>query len=232
MTRQFAGDDTRDDSLQRLGQQLFTEWAEESDARVPDGPRLVMFNPEAPVPEMDPRRSEWRNIELQIAGTRTDTALTRDTAAVARANSALLPLQTASLGAVVLVHLVADGEEDILGEACRIVQPDGLVLFLGLNRLGLRHLTDRSGRGLPAMSPLAVRARLENLEMEVISTLAAGFLGRDRPRHLNRGPARMLIPLADLLLIVARPVSSRIMTPLSEAREMRGVGAPSALAGH
>lgn len=228
---QFAVDESRDESLQRLGQQLFTEWAEGIESRVPEGPRLVLFNPAAPVPEIDPRPGTRPKAELHIAGVETDTALVQDSVAVARANSALLPLQTASLGAVLLVHLVADGKEEVLEEACRTVRPGGFVLILGLNRLGLRHLTDRSGRRLPAMSPLAVRARLEKLEMKVISTLAAGFLRGDRPGDLNRGPARILIPLADLLLIVARPVTPKIMTPLPEEKKMRAVGAPSALAG-
>lgn len=231
MTRQFAVNETRDDSLQRLGQQLFMEWAGGIGSRVPEGPRLILFNPAVPVPEFVPRPSKWPKAELHIAGVETDTALVKDGVAVARANSALLPLQTARLGAVLLIHLVADGKEEVLEEACRTVQPGGFVLILGLNRLGLRHLTDRSGRRLPAISPLAVRARLEELEMNVISTLAAGFLRGDRPGDLNRGPARMLIPLADLFLIVARPVTPKIMTPLAEEKKIRAVGAPSALAG-
>lgn len=229
--RPFAVDETRDDSLQRLGQKLFRNWAEGIGSRVPERPRLVLFNPAVPVPESNPWPSTSPEAELQIAGVETDTALVQDSVIVARANSALLPVQTASLGAVLLVHLVADGKEEVLEEACRTVQPGGFVLILGLNRLGLRHLTKRSGGRLPAMSPLAVRGRLENLEMNVISTLAAGFLCGDRPGDLNRGPARMLIPLADLLLIVAQPVTPRIMTPLSEEKKIRTVGAPSALAG-
>jgi hypothetical protein len=66
--------------------------------------------------------------------------------------------------------------------------------------------------------------------MEIFSLIAAGFLGGERPRQMIRGPARILIPLADLFLLIARPVAPRIMNPLSESK-VRAVGVPSAMVG-
>lgn len=231
MTHQFAGDHAQDHSLQRLCRRLIAEWVQGHAADVPDGPRLVMFNPDAPVPGFDLRHDPWRGIGLRIAGTEPEADLLQNENRVARTSSVPLALQSSSVGAVLLGHLITHGEEEVLAEACRIVQPAGFVLVLGLNRLGLRHLADRNSCKAPGMSPLAVRAQLEKLEMNVITTLAAGFLGGNRPEQLNRGLARMLIPLADVLLIVARPVTPKIMNPLTESKKMRAVGVPSALAG-
>ena len=66
--------------------------------------------------------------------------------------------------------------------------------------------------------------------MRVLIMHAAGFLCSARPANMSRGIARVLTPLADLLLIVAKPVEPRIMNPVAKTK-LRAVTAPSALAG-
>lgn len=149
---------------------------------------------------------------------------------VGHAHSSALPLQSSSLSLVLLNHVIADGEEPELQEACRVLQPGGRLFILGLNRYGLRYVRRRTRGALPGLRPLSVRARLEALDMRVLVMHAAGFLCGARPAIVSRGFTRVLTPLADLFLIVAKPVEPRIMNPVSKSK-LRAVAAPSALAG-
>ena len=148
---------------------------------------------------------------------------------VVTCTAASLPIQDASLGFVVLSHLIASGHEDLLSESCRVLQPGGHLFILGFNRLGAMNLLGRS-QGVPAIRPLELRRHLESLQMEFLGLHAAGFLTRSQPGQMDRGLSRILLPLADVFLLVARRLDPEIINPVFNTR-LRAVGTPTALAG-
>lgn len=217
-------------ALQRLGEQLLTDWHAVYGRRQADGPTLLLFNPDAPAPDFGTPGDGKPRLDLRLATGHGVQRAYWDDRAMLETDCRMLPFQTAAMGAVLLCHVLRRGEDALLTEACRILQPDGSLLVLGLNRFGLRYLGGGSGAAVPGISPLALRERLEALDMNVIRMFAAGFLRRERPAQMHRGAARALAPLADVLLVLAKPVEPRIMNPLSRSN-VRAVGAPSALAG-
>jgi len=216
-------------ALKRLGERLLEDWAESSESRLASAPSLGIFSPAAPSPDLQSLVQSRGAPALRLAF--ADGAdLEWGGIPIARTSSRALPLQTAMFGAVMLCHVLARGDEPELAEACRLLQPGGRLFIVGLNRSGLRYWRTRLSVGLPGMSLLALRARLEALDMQVLRLHAAGFLQSERPRHMNRGAARLLVPFADMCMIVAKPVEPKIMNPLAKS-ELRTVGAPSAWAG-
>lgn len=224
-----APDRPADAALKELGERLLAEWAQSSNEHLDNGPSLLIFNRAAPGLELETLGKRGGTVSLRLASSERG-ALEWQEAAVAHACSHALPLQTASFSIVVLCHVVASGGEPELAEACRLLHPAGRLFVLGLNRAGLRYWKTRASANLPGMRPLAVRARLEDLDMNVLGLCGTGFLQSRRPRQMNKGLARLLLPVADLLMIVAKRVEPRIMNPLTKSR-LRAVGAPSALAG-
>ena len=216
-------------SMRSLADRLLSDWLDMGQL-LADGPFLQIFNSEEFAPDFGPLHERCGGLDLRIETDARDTMLQWGEVPVARVSSDSLPLHSDRFAAVVLCHVVARGDEDVFEEACRALQPDGRLFILGLNRLGARYLAGRSRHGLPGISPLAVRNRLEDLDMQVCGLYAAGFWQSEKPRQMNRGLARALVPLADLFLLVAQPVEPEIMNPI-QSSELRAVGAPSALAG-
>jgi SAM-dependent methyltransferase len=217
-------------TLERLGAQLLEQSRHLIGPDFRQGPGLLLHNPLAPCPKPETFALGANALELVMDADPEDALIRCRNMPVARASRRSLPLQSDCFGLVILSHLIGIGDESELEEACRILRADGFLLILGLNRYGLRRLTGRSEEKLPGMRALAIRQQLEQLDMEIFSLIAAGFLGGERPRQMIRGPARILIPLADLFLLIARPVAPRIMNPLSESK-VRAVGVPSAMVG-
>jgi SAM-dependent methyltransferase len=216
--------------LQNLEKRICREWQRSSENHQPIAPSLVIFNQAASPPDLELGEGSNQGLALQLKSGMPTAHLRWGDLPVSRICSGELPLQTSSLGAVFLSHVISNGEEPELAEACRVLQPGGLLLILGLNRYGMRHLTTRSDSGLPGIRPLTVREHLEQFDMNVQIMLAAGFCRRQSPGQMNRGIARLLIPVSDLLLIVARKYEPRLATPVSR-RRLRAVRAPSVLAG-
>lgn len=217
-------------ALQRLDERLLSDWHAAYGRRQADGPTLLLFNPEAPAPDSGVSRDDKPRLDLRLADGHGAQLAYWNRRAVIETDSRMLPFQNAAMGAVLLCHVLRRDEDALLAEACRILQPDGSLLVLGLNRFGLRYLGGGSTASLPGISPLAVRDQLEALDMEVVTMFATGFLGRDKPRQMHRGAARVLAPLADVFLVLAKPVEPEIMNPIAPSR-VRAVGVPSALAG-
>lgn len=215
-------------ALGTLGDRLLGDWAQGSGQHLMNGPRLLIYNRAAPAPDLG-LLGERGTVSLRLAASDSGE-LERGGNAVARVCSQALPLQSDSFGVIVLCHVVTRGDEPELAEASRLLHPAGRLFILGLNRTGLRYWKTRTSTGLPGLRPLALRARLEDLEMTVLALHATGCLESGRPRQMNAGLSRLLLPVADVLMIVAKPAEPRIMNPLAESR-LRAVGAPSALAG-
>jgi SAM-dependent methyltransferase len=125
-----------------------------------------------------------------------------------------LPFQDRVFSMVVLHHVIGDGSEPELGEAVRVLARGGVLLLLGLNRMGWRYRRQSRIRRLPGLAPLKVRAQLERLDMALQGFAGAGLAGMNRPAWMHQGFSALGVPLADLVLLQARHRDSPAATPL------------------
>jgi hypothetical protein len=140
-----------------------------------------------------------------------------------RCESGQLPFQDKVFQSVVLHHVVSDGGELELQEAIRVLARDGVLLVLGLNRMGWRYrFQEHSGR-LPGLSPLKVKGRLESLGMTMQGFAGAGLGGMKRPVWMHSGFASLGAPLADIILLQARHANNPEVTPLRFRKSRPGV---------
>ena len=128
--------------------------------------------------------------------------------------SGSLPFQDRVFNRVVLHHVIHDGREPELEEAARVLARGGVLILLGLNRMGWRYLTQDRIRSLPGIAPLKVRTRLERLGMTMQDFAGAGLGGMRRPVWMHSGLSSLAAPLADLVLLQARHKDSPEVTPL------------------
>jgi hypothetical protein len=139
---------------------------------------------------------------------------------------AQMPFQDASFNRVVLTHLIRDGGESELREACRVVTHDGTVMVLGLNRLGWVYLAQRKKNTpdmrLPGLAPLKVRRNLVEMGLRMESFSGAGIGGKSWKEGGNvaKLSRRLFTPVSDLLLLCAckadRPSMTRLRFGSSE----------------
>jgi len=145
--------------------------------------------------------------------------------------SAQLPFQDGAFQMVVLSHVVSKGAEPELAEAVRVLARDGVLILLGLNRMGWRFRTQGRVRRLPGMAPLKVKMRLEELQMTMQGFAGAGLGGMNRPAWMYRGLSSLGAPLADLVLLQARHANSPEVTPLRFKKSRSGVVQSAAMRG-
>lgn len=131
-----------------------------------------------------------------------------------RCESGRLPFQDRVFNRVVLNHVVGDGDEDELAEAVRVLARNGVLIMLGLNRMGWRYRTQNGDRRLPGIAPFRVRARLEQLEMTMQGFAGAGLAGLSRPAFMAKGLVGLAASVADIVLLQARHRDSPELTPL------------------
>ena len=137
--------------------------------------------------------------------------------------SSELPFQDRSFRMIVLHHLVHEGSEPELAEAVRLLAHDGVLLILGLNRLGWRYLGQGRKGPLPGMAPLRIRDRLVDLGMKMQGFAGAGLAGRDTPEFMARGLSSLGVPLSDVLLLQAVHQDSPDVRPLRFRKPRAGV---------
>lgn len=148
-----------------------------------------------------------------------------------RCESDQLPFQDKVFQVVVLHHVVSAGDEPELSEAVRVLARDGVLILLGLNRMGWRYRTqDRAGH-LPGLSPLKVKGRLEALRMTMQGFAGAGLAGMNRPALMHDGLASLGAPLADIVLLQARHANSPEVMPLRFGKSRSGVVQSAAMRG-
>jgi len=138
-----------------------------------------------------------------------------------------LPFQDKVFSMVVLHHVLADGTEAELSEAVRVLARDGVLIVLGLNRLGWRHRSQGKIRRLPGLAPLKVKFELDRLRMTMQGFAGAGLLGMSSPVFMHSGLAALGLPIADVILLQARHRNSPEVTPL-RFREQRSTVVQSA----
>ncbi len=148
-----------------------------------------------------------------------------------RCDSDQLPFQDRVFQTVVLHHVVSDGAEPELEEAVRVLARDGVLILLGLNRMGWRYRFQERAGSLPGMSPLKVKVRLESLGMSMQGFAGAGLGGLQRPAWMNSGFASLGAPLADVILLQARHANHPEVTPLRFEKPRRGVVQSAAMRG-
>ena len=119
-------------------------------------------------------------------------------------DTAKLPFQDRVFSRVVLHHAISQGREPELSEAVRVLDTDGVLIILGLNRLGWCYRFQGKGRELPGMAPLIIKHELDRLNMTMEGFAGAGLFGQSRPRFMSSGLAGLGSPLADVILLKAR----------------------------
>jgi SAM-dependent methyltransferase len=140
-----------------------------------------------------------------------------------RCETGELPFQDNVFSMVVLHHVVSDGGEAELSEGVRVLARDGVLIVLGLNRLGWRYRSQGRLRRLPGIAPLKVKSALDRLEMTMQGFAGAGVLGMSRPVFMGSGLAGLGSPLADVVLLQARHRDSPEVTPLRFRKSRSGV---------
>jgi SAM-dependent methyltransferase len=148
-----------------------------------------------------------------------------------RCESDQLPFQNGAFQMVVLHHVISDGSEAELSEAVRVLARDGVLILLGLNRMGWRFRTQGRNRRLPGMAPLKVKTRLQELQMTMQGFAGAGLGGMKRPVWMHSGLSSLGAPVADLVLLQARHMSSPEVRPLRFRKSRSGVVQSAAMRG-
>ncbi|MFC1689387.1 methyltransferase domain-containing protein [Pseudomonadota bacterium] len=142
-----------------------------------------------------------------------------------------LPFQDGVFQMVVLHHVISDGREPELAECVRVLARDGVLILLGLNRLGWRYRVQDRVRRLPGLAPLRVRSRLEALNMTMQGFAGAGLCGMSKPAWMHSGLLSIGAPVADLVLLQARHADSPEVTPLRFRKPRSGVVQSAAMRG-
>ena len=127
------------------------------------------------------------------AGTQAPTAIECDSTA--------LPFQDESFRTVALYHVVGDGAEPELDEACRVLAPGGELVVVGLNRNSWSGTTQHRHGPLPLIQHGKLMGRLRQHEMEIVAELGVGLLGRVGPRMERYRWSGLGLAFADLLLL-------------------------------
>jgi len=142
-----------------------------------------------------------------------------------------LPFHEGAFRMVVLHHVIGNGKEPELAECIRVLARDGVLILLGLNRMGWRYRTQDRFRRLPGLAPLKVKARLEQLGMSMQGFAGAGLCGMRRPVWMYKGLSSIGAPVADLVILQARHANSPEVTPLQFRKPRAGVVQSAAMRG-
>ncbi len=145
--------------------------------------------------------------------------------------SGQLPFHNRVFRMIVLHHVIGKGNEPELAECARVLARDGVLILLGLNRMGWRYRTQDRIRRLPGLAPLKVKARLEALGMTMQGFAGAGLCGMRRPVWMNKGLSSIGAPVADLVILQARHADSPEVTPLRFRKPRAGVVQSAAMRG-
>jgi SAM-dependent methyltransferase len=167
------------------------------------GPMLSIYHQSAPVASA-PRFSaaaEAGRLALTLTQADALTSAVRNDHVVCTTGA--LPFQSGVFSTVALHHVVQTGAEPELEEACRVLAADGLLVILGLNRLGFRFLSKGGLHGLPGLAPLKVKRALDGFGMAMQGFAGAGLLGRRAPLVMSTGWRAVGAPVADLIVLLA-----------------------------
>lgn len=146
-------------------------------------------------------------------------------------DTASLPFQDRCFSMVVLHHVVEQGDEAELEEACRVLRHSGVLIILGLNRFGCRFRGQRSEDRLPGLAPLSIKRRLDALDMRMSGFAGAGLLCQKQPAFMCNGLSGLGAPLADVLILQAVHAGGAAATPLRFRKPRSSVVQSAAMRG-
>lgn len=138
-----------------------------------------------------------------------------------RCASGELPFVDEAFRSVILYHVIENGDEAELEEACRVLVPGGDLLIIGVNRTSWVGIDGRAWPELPRLHGVRVSMRLRALGMRVEERQGAGLLGRARPAVIGRRWQGLVLPVADVVLLRARHRNQ----PLAQSPKLKDVPA-------
>jgi SAM-dependent methyltransferase len=148
-----------------------------------------------------------------------------------RCRIAALPFESATFDLVILHHLVADGSEDCLAEALRVLAAGGDIVISGLNSSGLRNRIANRKYRVPALKLDRICKHLKSRSFNVEQCLLMGFGGFSRPAAKPTWHG-LGLPFADRVVLHGHHQSSIHNGRVLRFRQMKAAGrAPAALDG-
>jgi len=142
-----------------------------------------------------------------------------------------LPFEEAAFDLVILHHLVADGSEDHMHEALRVLATGGDIVISGLNSSGLRNrIVNRKDR-VPALRLDRICRFLKSRSFNLEQCLLMGFGGFSRPAAKATWHG-LGLPFADRVVLHGHHQSNIQNARILRFRKMKTAGrAPAALDG-
>ena len=131
-----------------------------------------------------------------------------------------LPFQDSCFDRIILFHLLNDGHEFELTEACRVLCQSGRLIIVGLNSLGWTYRIQRGQASpeyqMPGIKLLKIRANLARAGMRLEHFAGRGLFGKDLPVSgpIGEGARKLLAPLSDLMILSAARMDKPSVTPL------------------
>ena len=164
------------------------------------GNALLISHPALPLPDTSSLLSATNAFGLAIGLLKGEGQV----ATVIECATGALPFQDEAFRTIALYHVIADGTEPELAEACRVLAPGGELLVVGLNRNGWSANTLHRHGPLPHIRHGSLLGSLRRMDMEMVAELGIGLLGRAKPRMEHNSWSGLGLTFADLLLLRIR----------------------------
>jgi len=147
--------------------------------------------------------------------------------AMLRCRLSALPFEEAAFDLVILHHLVADGSEQYLAEALRVLAAGGDIVISGLNSSGLRNRIVNRKQRLPALKLDKICKFLKGRSFNVEQCLRMGLGGFSRPAPKATWHGFGL-PFADRVVLHGHHQSHITNARILRFRELKTAGRSSA----
>ncbi len=137
-----------------------------------------------------------------------------------------MPFEDVAFDLVIIQHLIADGSEDTLTEATRVLAPGGDLVICGLNYYGLRYHSRRRGNRYPGIKINRTIFHLNSNLFTIKHCLRSGFLGMSRPLA-HESLTGLTLPFADRVVLHARHRSGAQPLRLADLKSTRAASVAS-----
>jgi SAM-dependent methyltransferase len=147
--------------------------------------------------------------------------------AMLRCRISALPFEEATFDLVILHHLVADGSEEYLAEALRVLAAGGDIVISGLNSSGLRNRIVNRKQKVPALKLDRICKLLKSQSFNIEQCLLMGLGGFSRPAPKATWHV-FGIPFADRVVLHGHHQSNMGNVRPLRFRQMKTAGRASA----